>query len=393
MHAVDLMRPGVAPKLEGDLGGSMQARRLEDVPASQGPAGDVHRKTAARIVGAPRGVPAGLSAFRQAERLEVLKLLVREAIVNLGQADLRGGPTDLRQPIRHLSRELGVDRPDPVPRLEARGIGRPSDAADPDGIRMEPLRGRLRGEDEHDAAVRRVRDVEGAQRGEPFLRLEDLIHVHAGPVGGERVAQPILPVLRDDLGERFAGGFRAAEERVRLQARHDEGVGSERLVPDRVEGVFYDAVQRGDVRGFAMRLDDGDIDESGLNLHEGVREPLEPVAGDRAHPPQDGPELVRDEFVENPEALVVVLGARDEGIDVRSRVQPRVRVRAGGRLEHQLLPAVLRGRRTKSRHSHPDDPDPHLLPSVDVSRAREARDRTKDCRTHPGRKDLRPARR
>ena len=74
---------------------------------------------------------------------------------------------------------------------------------------------------------------------ETLLRLESLLGVHAGTVRGERVPQSILSVLGDDLGQGLARGFRAAEERIRLQSRDDERMAAQRFVPDRIEGVFH----------------------------------------------------------------------------------------------------------------------------------------------------------
>src|SRR5437879_11796827 len=90
--------------------------------------------------------------------------------------------------------------------------------------------------------------------------------------------------------------MRRPEVRVGFEPSDDERMGSERLVPDRVERVLDDAVERHDVGRFTVRLHDGNIDEARLNLHVCVRETLESVAGDRTGRPKRRPELVGDEF-------------------------------------------------------------------------------------------------
>src|SRR5437762_3430051 len=78
---------------------------------------------------------------------------------------------------------------------------------------------------------------------------------------------------------------------------------------------------------------------------------------------QRAAELVRGEFVEDPEALVIVLRARDERIDLRPGIDVRVGIGAGRGLEHEFLPTVLGRGRTERRHPDPDDPDAHVRPS------------------------------
>ena len=121
-----------------------------------------------------------------------------------------------------------------------------------------------------------------------------------------------MAVLANDRGERPPRRLRCAQVRIRFEARDDERVGSQRLVPNRVQSVFDDTLEGDDVRGFTVGLDDRDVDEPRLDLHERVREALEAVPRDGARRAEGRPELVRDEFVEDPEALVVVLCTSDE---------------------------------------------------------------------------------
>src|SRR5437899_8882082 len=310
----------------------------------------------------------------------MLKLLVREAVVDLRKVDVRGRSSDLRQAVGHVGGDPGVGGPGPIPRLEARGVAGPPDATNPDGVRMKFLRGAIRREDEDDAAVRRIRDVEGAEWGKPFLGLHGWGGVARPAVGGQGISQAVPAVLRDDRSECLWRSPRAAKVGVRLEARHDERVGAERLVPDRVERVFDDAVERHDIRRLAVGLDDGDVDESRLNLHVRIREALQSVPAHRARRPQRGPELVGNELVEDSEAFVVVFRAGDERVDVLARVDRGVRVSARRRLEHQFFPVVFGRRGPERGHPDPDDADPHVLPSGRGSRTWEVRDRSKDCR-------------
>src|SRR3989441_10617227 len=87
---------------------------------------------------------------------EMLKLLVREAVVDLRKVDVRGRSSDLRQAVGHVGGDPGVGGPGPIPRLEARGVAGPPDAPNPDGVRMKFLRGRIRREDGDDVAGPRV---------------------------------------------------------------------------------------------------------------------------------------------------------------------------------------------------------------------------------------------
>ena len=127
--------------------------------------------------------------------------------------------------------------------------------------------------------------------------------------------------------------------------------------------MLHDALERDEIGGLAVRLDDRDLDEPRLDLHEGVREALEAVPRHGAHAAQRAAELVRGEFVEDPEALVIVLRARDERIDLRPGIDVRVGIGAGRGLEHEFLPTVLGRGRTERRHPDPDDPDAHVRPS------------------------------
>src|SRR6266705_3990289 len=101
--------------------------------------------------------------------------------------------------------------------------------------------------------------------------------------------------------------MRRPEVRVGFEARNNERMGSERLIPDRIERVLDDAVERHDVGRLAVRLHDGNLDEAGLDLHVRVRETLQSIPGDRTGWPECRPELVGDELVEDPESFVVVL--------------------------------------------------------------------------------------
>ena len=137
----------------------------------------------------------------------------------------------------------------------------------------------------------------------------------------------------------------------------------EGFVPDRIEPVGHDPFEREDVGGLRVALHDDDLREAALDLHERVREPLDPVPAHGVHRAEDGPELVRSELVEDPEALVVVLGARDERSDVRPGIDAGVRVRALGAIVHQLLPGELGRRGSERGDADADDADLHRNPA------------------------------
>src|SRR5207253_10981848 len=130
--------------LAGVLGGRVESGCLEYVPASERPARDIHGQAAVRRVLAVDDLRPRLASFCEPDGFEMLQLLVREAVVDLRDVDLRDGSSDLRQAIRHVGTEAGVRRPGPVSRLQARGVTGPPDAADPDAGRVQPLRRAVR---------------------------------------------------------------------------------------------------------------------------------------------------------------------------------------------------------------------------------------------------------
>ena len=163
----------------------MQAGRLEDVPASEGSAGGVDRERSVRSILALDHIPTRLSLLDEADRFEVLQLLVREPVIDLGEVDLGRGAADLREAIGHLRGELGVDGLRPIPRLEGRRIASPANTADPHRVRVPSPRRGFGGKDEDDAAIRGARDVQGAKGCETLLGRQDLSGIHVGGIGGE----------------------------------------------------------------------------------------------------------------------------------------------------------------------------------------------------------------
>src|SRR5467141_3189981 len=136
---------------------------------------------------------------------------------------------------------------------------------------------------------------------------------------------------------------------------------AERLVPDGIEGMLDHAFEGQEVGHLAMGLDDGHVNEAGLNLHECIRETLQAVAGHRARRAHRSTELVGDEFVENPEPFVIVFGTREKRIDVGAGIDAGVRVGAGCRFKHEFLPTRFRRRRTERRHADPDNSYAHTF--------------------------------
>ena len=121
---------------------------------------------------------------------------------------------------------------------------------------MQLLRRAFRRKDEDNATVRGIRNVECAQGRKSLLRPNRLVDVHRGAVCGQRVPQAVPTVLRDHRREGLRRGSRRPKICVRLEARDDEWMRPERLVPNRIERMFDDAVESHDVRCLAMRLDD-----------------------------------------------------------------------------------------------------------------------------------------
>src|SRR3989475_5687200 len=97
--AVELPDARVAAKLEGDLRGPVECGRLEHVSAPEGSARDIHREAAIRIVVTSENLRPRLAFFREPEGFEMLKLLVREAVVHLRKVDVHGRSSDPRQAV------------------------------------------------------------------------------------------------------------------------------------------------------------------------------------------------------------------------------------------------------------------------------------------------------
>ena len=93
--------------------------------------------------------------------------------------------------------------------------------------------------------------------------------------------------------------------------------------------------------GAAMGLDDDDPCDPGANLHEGVRDSVEPILSEGVHGLLHSAELVGGVLVENRYAFIEVFGAGDEGIDL-ARLNSRIEVGLLGRLEHQFFEREMR---------------------------------------------------
>src|SRR5207245_6633103 len=117
--------PGGPAQLGADLRGAVKSGRLKHVSASEGTARDIRREAAIRAVVASKDPRPRLSLFREPKGFEMLKLLVREAVVDLRKVDVRGRSSDLRQAVGHVGGDPGVGGPGPIPRLEARGVAGP----------------------------------------------------------------------------------------------------------------------------------------------------------------------------------------------------------------------------------------------------------------------------
>src|SRR3989442_3358590 len=156
--AIELPDAGIAAKLKRDLGGAVKSGGLEDVAAPERSAGHIYGQPAVHAIVAANDPLPRFSFLREAERLDMLELLVRETVVDLRNLDLRRRSPDFGQTVRHLGGDPGVGRVGPIPRLKAPSIARPSDATDPDRILVQIPRGALRPQDEDPPPVRRIRD-------------------------------------------------------------------------------------------------------------------------------------------------------------------------------------------------------------------------------------------
>src|SRR5205823_888916 len=69
------------------------------------------------------------------------------------------------------------------------------------------------------------------------------IRIHFSGIGRERIPERVRAVLGDDRGEGLHRGPGLPDESIGLEARDQERVASERLVPDRIEAVLDDPFQ------------------------------------------------------------------------------------------------------------------------------------------------------
>ncbi|TLZ69900.1 MAG: hypothetical protein E6K10_09470 [Methanobacteriota archaeon] len=224
------------------------------------------------------GHPPRLPLPGEPERLQVLELFVRILVVEFREVEGPRCAADLGEAVRHRRRETRVGGRDPIPRFEGRRVGSPADSADPDRLSRH-LPGRpFGGDDEDDAPVRDLRRVELSEGCPQVGGRGDLFFCDARPVGRDRVSQGGLAVRRADPRTVLRRIPARAEEGIHLQARNVVRVSAERLVPDRVEPVGHDAVEREDVGRLGMALHDDDVREPASDLHEGVRKSLDAVA-------------------------------------------------------------------------------------------------------------------
>ena len=106
---------------------------------------------------------------------------------------------------------------------------------------------------------------------------------------------------------------------------------AERPVQHRIHREPIDPARRDDVARLRVGLDGHGGRDPAADQHHRRRHSEQPVRGHGLHGPLHGAELVGDVLVEDARALLEILGAAHEGVDLAAGVEAGVRVGAAGR--------------------------------------------------------------
>jgi hypothetical protein len=232
----------------------------------------------------------------QAERVQMLQLLVRERVIDLRQVDVAG--LDLRLAVRHLARASRRHCLAPGTALEAGRVLAPAHAVDPDRGMTSAILGR---EHRHDAAVGALRGLLARQRVE-----------QRGGIGDVRICGPgirgsVRAISAGDVSTLFGGPAALVEVAAHLQAGHGERRDAQRTVEHRIEREALDPAVRDHVGRLRMRLHRHGPRDAGPDQHHGGRDREQPVRRHGLDGTLDRAELVRDVLVEDARPFLEVL--------------------------------------------------------------------------------------
>ena len=155
----------------------------------------------------------------------------------------------------------------------------------------------------------------------------------------------VLAVPSRDLGALGLGASSHVEPPSHLQAGERGRVHAERPVQDRIHREAVDTTLRYEVAGLRVGLDGHARRDAAADQHHAGDQPEQAVGRDRLDRPLDGAELVRHVLVEDARALLDVLRASHERVDLGPGIHAGILVRLPGSLEHQLLVGDARCRR------------------------------------------------
>ena len=232
----------LAQVLDGGQG-AREAVRLVQVPLAERAARAVHAR---RIQGL------------QAERVEVLQLLVREGVVDLGQVDGRRresprGRRRSRPPARGR-------RAIPVAALERRRVLVPADAVHPHRVVARHLLGR---QHHHDASVHAARGLVGRQRLEGGGGVDEI------GVRGARVSRACCRLRTATAAQSSSvHPLTWRYRRISRPATAAAGMPSGRFSTGSSAHALHPAV-RHDLRGLRVRLDRDASGEAAADQHDG----------------------------------------------------------------------------------------------------------------------------